>query len=144
VALSSLSCRLRRVVDNLSVSLSLPTDAFDGAYALALDAALVVANSITAAYTFVVHFQAPAWLGPTLSAAAPTRVAARLYGDARSVQPFAPQPDDHRRVAPPVERRASDTSDILHFVMRDRPDSIPPGNDDVIPIEIHRPDSVLY
>ena len=110
---------------------------------MALDAALVVANSITAAYTFVVHFQAPVWLGPTLSAVGPTRVAARLYGDARSVQPFAPQPDD-RLVAPPVERRASDTSDILHFVMRDRPDSIPPGNDDVIPIEIHRPDSVLY
>jgi hypothetical protein len=128
------------------IFLSFSADAFDGAYALALDAALVVANSITAAYTFVIHFQAPAWLSSAGPAGVAARVSARLYGAARSVQPFTPQPDD-RLVAPPDDRRGSVNNESLmgaYFGLRDRPDSIPPENDDVIPIEIHRPDSVLY
>jgi hypothetical protein len=84
------------MVLSLTSRLSPPQpDAFNGAYTTALDGALLAANSITGAYAFVMHFQAPAWVGPLLSAVGLGGLSARTGDDAPpAARPFT-MDDEH-------------------------------------------------
>ena len=117
--------------------MSLP-DAFDGAYNVALDAAMVVANSITPAYTFYIHFEMPAWLGPLLATAGLWRVAARVTArfhgdDAQTTRPFTAA-NEHWH----TNNEGPENEDLAAAGVNTI------GSSDVIPPASHRRDSISY